>query len=99
MDSSFNQKKIEEEVTDTGIQKILLRHLQQNGNNPDIAFSPDGVERMNQNMTILNNGKWHQPIYKVRTYEKQISLQLVRAVIKLKSLWKLLKEPICFCCV
>lgn len=25
---------------------------------------------MNQNMTILNDGKWHQPIYKVRTYEK-----------------------------
>lgn len=70
LDSSFSQKKIEEEVTDTGIQKILLRHLQQNGNNPDIAFSPDGVERMNQNMTILNDGKWHQPIYKVRTYEK-----------------------------
>ena len=35
-----------------------------------MAFSPDGIDRMNQNMTILNDGKWHQPIYKVRTYEK-----------------------------
>ncbi len=70
LDSSFNQKKIQEEVTDTGIQRILLRHLQLNDNNPDIAFSPDGIERMNQNMNILNDGKGHQPIYKVRTYEK-----------------------------
>ena len=35
-----------------------------------MAFSPDGIDRMNQNMTILNDGKWHQPIYKVRTYKK-----------------------------
>lgn len=48
----------------------MLRHLQLNDNNPDIAFSPDGIERMNQNMNILNDGKGHQPIYKVRTYEK-----------------------------
>lgn len=70
LDPSFDQKKIEEEVTDTGVQKILLHHLQQNNNDPDMAFSPDGIDRMNQNMTILNDGKWHQPIYKVRTYEK-----------------------------
>ena len=76
MDSSFNQKKIQEEVTDTGIQRILLRHLQLNDNNPDIAFSPDGIERMNQNMNILNDGKGHQPIYKVRTYEKAESFIL-----------------------
>ena len=25
---------------------------------------------MNRNITVLNQGKWHQPIYKVRIYEK-----------------------------
>ena len=70
LDTSFNQKKIEEEVTDTGIQKILLNHLLKNGNNPEIAFSPEGIERMNQKITDLNDGREHQPIYKVRVYEK-----------------------------
>ena len=70
LDTSFNQKKIEEEVTDTGIQKILLNHLLKNGNNPEIAFSPEGIERMNQKITDLNDGREHQPICKVRVYEK-----------------------------
>lgn len=70
LDTSFNQKKIEEKVADTGIQQILLRHLQQNDNNPNQAFSPEGIEWMNKNIISLNNGKWHQPIYKVRTYEQ-----------------------------
>lgn len=70
LDITFNQKKIEEEITDTGIQKILLNHLLKNGNDAGVAFSPDGIERMNQNLTFLNEGKWHKPIYKVRVYEK-----------------------------
>lgn len=70
LDTTFNQKKIEEEVTDTGIQKILLNHLLKNGNDAGLAFSPDGIERMNQNLSSLNEGKWHKPIYKVRVYEK-----------------------------
>lgn len=70
LDSSFNQKKITESVTDTGIQKILLRHLEANGNVADNAFSPEGIEEMNKNIVLLNNGKWHQPIRKVRVYEK-----------------------------
>ena len=57
-------------VTDTGIQKILLRHLEANGNDAELAFSPEGVEAMNKNIVALNDGKWHQPIYKVRVYEK-----------------------------
>ncbi len=57
-------------ITDTGIQKILLRHLEANENNPEWAFSPEGVETMNKNIIELNDGKWHQPIYKVRVYEK-----------------------------
>ena len=70
LDTSFGKSKIEDEITDTGIQKILLKHLQNSGGDPQIAFSPDGIERMNQNLSALNNGKPHLPIYKVRLYKK-----------------------------
>ena len=70
LDSTFDRKKITGSVTDTGIQKILLRHLEANGDNAELAFSPEGIEAMNKNIIELNNGKWHQPIYKVRVYEK-----------------------------
>ena len=70
LDSSFDRKKITGSVTDTGIQKILLRHLEANRNNAELAFSPEGIEAMNKNIIKLNDGKWHQPIYKVRVYEK-----------------------------
>ena len=70
LDVSFDQKKIRESVTDTGIQKILLAHLEAKDNNPELAFSPDGIDEMNRNIVALNNGKFHQPIIKVRVYEK-----------------------------
>lgn len=70
LDTSFNKKKIEESITDTGIQKILLRHLEMKDNNPDLAFSADGIDEMNRNIVELNHGKFHQPILKVRVYEK-----------------------------
>ena len=70
LDTSFNKKKIEDSVTDTGIQKILLRHLELKENNPELAFSLDGIDEMNRNIILLNNGKFHQPILKVRVYEK-----------------------------
>lgn len=69
LDESFTSKKIEESVTDTGIQKILLKHLEESGNDPKIAFCTDGIERMNADIKRLNNGKEHKPIYKVRWYE------------------------------
>lgn len=69
VDDSFTAKKIEESVTDTGIQKILLKHLENYSNKPELAFSPDGIDEMNRNIIGLNNGKFHQPIYKVRVYE------------------------------
>lgn len=70
LDTSFDKKKIEESITDTGIQKILLRHLELKDNDPKLAFSPDGIDEMNKNIVMLNNGKLHQPIHKVRVYEK-----------------------------
>ena len=69
LDESFDEKKIKEQVTDTGIQKILLRHLEKNANDPKVAFCPDGIERMNADLLGLNNGRKHKPIYKVRWYE------------------------------
>ena len=72
----FTRKKILS-VTDTGIQKILLRHLSKYDEcegdnikeNPGMAFSPEGIMTMNRNISELNNGKFHHPIYKVRCSE------------------------------
>lgn len=61
---------IETSITDTGIQKILKRHLESFDNDPSAAFSPDGIDCMNSNIVTLNNGKQHKPIYKIRKYEK-----------------------------
>jgi CRISPR-associated endonuclease Csn1 len=69
LNESFTAKKIQESVTDTGIQKILLKHLENSLNRPELAFSPDGIDEMNKNIKALNNTKAHQPIYKVRVYE------------------------------
>ena len=70
LDTSFDKKTIVESIADTGIQKILLAHLEAKGGNPEIAFSPDGIDEMNRNIIALNNGKFHQQIIKVRKYEK-----------------------------
>lgn len=70
LDKSFDRKKIKEEITDTGIQQILLRYLDAMGGDPDTAFSPEGIERLNRDITLYNNGRKHQPIRKVRVYEK-----------------------------
>lgn len=69
LDESFTVRKIEENVTDAAIRKILLRHLEIYSNDPKSAFSPDGIDRMNKNIQVLNDGKFHQPIYKVRVCE------------------------------
>lgn len=69
LDVSFNAKMIAS-ITDTGIQKILLSYLDYKGNNPELAFSPEGIDEMNQNIRQFNNGKYHQPILKVRIFEK-----------------------------
>ena len=70
LDTSFDEKKIKSSITDTGIQKILLAHLTAKNNDPQLAFSPDGIDEMNRNIQKLNSGKNHQPISKVRVYEK-----------------------------
>ncbi|OCB78684.1 type II CRISPR RNA-guided endonuclease Cas9 [Flavobacterium crassostreae] len=81
LDITFDEKKIQK-ITDTGIQKILLNHLKQekyqntvdeNGKKlapHEIAFSENGLEDLNKNITFLNDGKNHQPIKKVRIFEE-----------------------------
>jgi len=69
IDVTFDEKTIGK-VTDLSIQKILLAHLAANGNDPQQAFSADGIERMNANIQELNGGIPHKPIYKVRLCEK-----------------------------
>ena len=68
VDTSFDQKTIEK-ITDSGIRKIMLAHLERCGNDPVIAFSPEGIANMNQNIRELNGGKDHKPIIKVRKAE------------------------------
>ena len=78
LDESFNEKRIES-ITDSGIRKILLAHLEKYNGQIDengktiapetIAFSPEGIDELNKNLTELNDGKPHAPIYKVRTFE------------------------------
>ncbi len=68
IDTSFDLKTIES-ITDTGIQKILKNYLSSKGNNPELAFTPEGLEEMNKNIEQYNNGKKHKPIYKARIFE------------------------------
>ncbi|KUJ59230.1 hypothetical protein AR687_24240 [Flavobacteriaceae bacterium CRH] len=81
LDITFDEKKIEK-ITDTGIQKILLNHLKQeiyqnaideSGKKiapHEVAFSEIGIDELNKNIKVLNNGKNHQPIKKVRIFEE-----------------------------
>lgn len=81
LNTSCNKKYILEKVTDSGIKKILLNHLRSDvyKNQTDengklipqemIAFTPEGIEDMNKNIVSLNDGKFHQPIYKLRVWE------------------------------
>ncbi len=76
LDDSFNAEKIQS-ITDTGIQKILFSHLKNHDEvkdgkiieHPELAFSPDGIDILNKEIVKLNEGKNHQSIIKVRTYE------------------------------
>lgn len=69
LDTSFNTDKIKK-ITDTGIQKILKNYLKIKNNDSEIAFSPEGIDELNKNIRDYNDGKTHQPIFKVRIYEK-----------------------------
>lgn len=79
LDTSFSLDKIENNIADTAIKKILKNHLSKYADKVDekgkviapeiLAFTPEGIEELNKHITELNDGKFHQPIFKVRTYE------------------------------
>ena len=75
LNTSFDLKTIEN-ITDTGIQKILKNYLKSKGDNPELAFSPEGIEDLNKNIKIHNDGKHHQPIFKVRVFESGSKFQV-----------------------
>ncbi len=71
------QKELVEEYKRTGViddQKkeidVYVRNQDTEGRqivqNPQIAFSADGIRNLNDNIIELNNGKKHKPIYKVQ---------------------------------
>jgi len=73
--SEIKTAKLVAAITDSGIRKIIGNHLK-NYLDPegkpkfDLAFSPEGIDDLNKNIIVLNNGKKHQPIYKVRIFEQ-----------------------------
>lgn len=77
IDEAFDSSTILECITDTSIQKIMLRHLEKYNTvenvktqeHPELAFSPEGIDQMNKNIIELNGGRFHKPIFKVRKYE------------------------------
>ncbi|MBQ0147762.1 MAG: type II CRISPR RNA-guided endonuclease Cas9, partial [Flavobacteriaceae bacterium] len=75
LDPSFNEKTIGA-ITDTGIQKILINYLKAKGGVSEIAFSPEGIEELNKNIKLYNDGKQHQPILKVRVFEQGSKFQV-----------------------
>ena len=71
MDKCPKDKAVEriEAITDTGIQRILKNHLEACGGDPAVAFSAEGLVKMNDNISELNGGKCHKPINNVRKTE------------------------------
>ena len=72
--SNIKNHKHIDKITDPSIQKILRNHVkcyinQKGKEDFEEAFSPKGILDLNKNIQTLNNGKKHQPIYKVRQYE------------------------------
>ena len=70
IDESFDMKQIEK-VYDPIVRNIFTRHLKACNGDSKIAFSPQGVEEMNQHIAELNNGNAHLPIYKVKLGESK----------------------------
>lgn len=62
-------EKVIAQITDTGIQKILTNYLKANLTNIEKAFSAEGLEKFNEDISAYNNGKQHKPINKVRLFQ------------------------------
>ena len=62
-------KRISKVDVFTKTLKLTEEEQKNTKHNPQLAFSPDGVNELNKNIKELNGGKDHKPIYKVRLYE------------------------------
>ena len=70
LDSNFKTvKDILEKIADKDVRNIVLNHYLEYQNNPEFAFSDEGIRKMNENIIRLNNGKNHKPIYSIRKLE------------------------------
>lgn len=67
---SITNRKQLDSITDSGIKKILLNHLENYGGNYEEAFSPEGISSLNDNIRQLNGGRDHKPVKCVRVSEK-----------------------------
>lgn len=65
---SIDNKQVFETQVFTKLLKLTDKEKERQILNPQIAFSFEGVEEMNNNIQSLNNGKNHQPIFKVRMF-------------------------------
>lgn len=69
-----NEKHIAK-ITDPQIREVILpnhlkNYIDEKGKIKfDAAFSDEGIEDLNKNIVALNNGKNHQPIFKVKFFE------------------------------
>ena len=75
LDKTFGEEKINTVVNDD-VRRILQSHLNTTKDDkgklhPELAFSPEGMEAMNENIVTLNGGKFHHPIYRVRIKKKK----------------------------
>lgn len=96
-ESKNDKKELKINITDSGIRKILLAHLANYNNNAERAFSPEGIEAMNKNIVELNGGRFHQPIHKVRVYEKATKFPIGLTGNKVSKFVENEKGTILFC--
>ena len=74
LNEDFKSDKEIDEISDSGIRAILKAHLHSYDTpdgklHPELAFSPEGLVDMNNNIRALNGGRDHMPIFKVRKTE------------------------------
>lgn len=72
--SSITNDKQFEKVIDGPPKEILKKHLlsytdEKGKVNYEGAFDAVGIQALNANIKLLNNGKFHMPIFKVKQYE------------------------------
>ena len=85
MSPSWTKENIKNKIADTAIQKILLNYLEAKNNKPEEAFSPLGIEELNRNIELYNNGHKHKPILKVSKYESGNKFPIGKNGVKSKQ--------------